>query len=498
MKMEKIEILRKLRFGERVAEEETRELSHYFVETDQWNQTFNGNVDIIYGNKGSGKSAIYTLLSDKRTELFDRNILLITAENPRGATVFRNLTIDPPVSENEFIGLWKLYFITLIADAFSDYGIQNANTNSLKSLLESEGLIKGDKTLSSLLNAVINYVKRLFRPSSLENSVTIDPSGSYQYTNRIIFDEPSSKDEVGGAVSVDNLFNLANTALKMSNYNVWIALDRLDVAFAENSELEKNALRALFKVYSDLKSFENIKLKIFLRIDIWQKIVDSGFREASHITKQLTLTWNKTAVLNLIMRRLLQNEEFLDYYSIDKDQILSSSERQEFLFYDVFPNQVDIGSRKPKTLDWMLSRTSDGTRNYSPREMIHLLNSLLRSEIQRIELGSLNKNGKELFSSVTFKTALIEVSKVRLEQTLYAEFPDTKTFISKLKGQKASQSYDSLSQIWEIEKEETVKVVKKLIEIGFFEQRGDQKDPELWTPFLYRDALELIQGSADN
>jgi hypothetical protein len=85
------------------------ELAKYFVETDQWNRIFRGEIDIIQGDKGAGKSAIYSLLVAKTNELFDKNILLITAEQPRGATVFRDLVSDPPTSENEFISLWKLY-----------------------------------------------------------------------------------------------------------------------------------------------------------------------------------------------------------------------------------------------------------------------------------------------------------------------------------------------------------------------------------------------------
>ncbi|MFN9989127.1 MAG: hypothetical protein ACK549_02590, partial [Cyanobacteriota bacterium] len=53
-------------FGRRVAEEEIDELASYFAETDQ---AFSGDIDIVYGAKGSGKSALYSLLLSKRSEL---------------------------------------------------------------------------------------------------------------------------------------------------------------------------------------------------------------------------------------------------------------------------------------------------------------------------------------------------------------------------------------------------------------------------------------------
>ena len=74
--MQRIELLRKLSFGARVAEEETAELAKYFVETDQWNRIFRGDIDVIRGDKGAGKSAIYSLLVTKTNELFDKKILL--------------------------------------------------------------------------------------------------------------------------------------------------------------------------------------------------------------------------------------------------------------------------------------------------------------------------------------------------------------------------------------------------------------------------------------
>ena len=62
-----------------------------------------------YGPKGSGKSALYSLLIARRNQLFDKGVLVTPGENPRGTPAFRALVTDPPASEREFIALWKLY-----------------------------------------------------------------------------------------------------------------------------------------------------------------------------------------------------------------------------------------------------------------------------------------------------------------------------------------------------------------------------------------------------
>jgi hypothetical protein len=39
-------------------------------------------------------------------------------------------------------------------------------------------------------------------------------------------------------------------------------------------------------------------------------------------------------------------------------------------------------------------------------------------------------------------------------------------------------------------------VASDLAEVGFFERRGTtREDPNYWVPFLYRDALNMIQGT---
>ena len=80
---DKHQLLQSVSFGQRIAEDEVDDIASYFVETDQWKRIYSGAVDIVYGPKGSGKSAIYSLLMGRTSELFDRGIVVAAAENPR-------------------------------------------------------------------------------------------------------------------------------------------------------------------------------------------------------------------------------------------------------------------------------------------------------------------------------------------------------------------------------------------------------------------------------
>ena len=62
---------------------------------------------------------------------------------------------------------------------------------------------------------------------------------------------------------------------------------------------------------------------------------------------------------------------------------------------------------------------------------------------------------------------------------------------------KPRNQFPSLAQIWTVLEETALNRARALVEIGFFEERGWQDRPEFWVPFLYRDALEMVQGTAD-
>ena len=54
--MNKRDVLAAITFGHRIAEDEVDTLISYFVETDQWRKVISGQVDVVYGPKGSGKA----------------------------------------------------------------------------------------------------------------------------------------------------------------------------------------------------------------------------------------------------------------------------------------------------------------------------------------------------------------------------------------------------------------------------------------------------------
>ncbi len=197
-----------------------------------------------------------------------------------------------------------------------------------------------------------------------------------------------------------------------------------------------------------------------------------------------------------MIRRAIQSAQVLQYVGMTEEEALSSARQEEFI-NRLFPDQVDSGANRSKTIDWILNRITDGSGLPAPRELIHFLNTMREEEMKGIELGASEGDENTLFGRQAIKNALPEVSRVRLEQTLYAEYPDLRPYISALEREKSTQLVGSLSKIWHVDEAKASSIAEQLTEVGFFEKTGEKDSPSYRVPFLYRPALDLVQGAAD-
>src|SRR5688500_7819263 len=193
--MERLALLKELSFGTQVAEDEVASLQEYFVRPEQWSRIARGDVDIVRGEKGAGKSALYLLLNKNKDDLFDRNILIVSGENPRGTTVFKDLISDPPASEREFVVLWKLYILVLVCHQMREYDINDSRIQSVYGALEEQGLLERELNLAGLLRAAQSLARRLLSNTRVEYEAPLDqttgtPTG---IIGRLSLAEPSSE-----------------------------------------------------------------------------------------------------------------------------------------------------------------------------------------------------------------------------------------------------------------------------------------------------------------
>lgn len=500
MALDKRSVVEDISFGGRTAEEESGHLARYFVETEQWRKVWQDEVDIVFAPKGGGKSAIYSMLVSRDGDLFDRGVVLVPGENPTGATAFEPIQDDPPTSETEFIRIWRLYFLVLLVEELERYDVKSETLRHVRETLASVGLTRGVQPKRTIIVRVREALGKVFSPKSVEAGMTVDSATGQitGFTGKLTFEEPTAEQEQAGIASVDRLYEDLNDVLEDEDLHVWLIIDRLDVAFTSSPDLEANALRALFRVYRLIEPLSQLRLKIFLRTDIWSEITEGGFRETSHITRDLTLQWGRANLMKLIVQRLIQSDRLRDAIGVaSPEEVIASSSAQEDFFDKTFPKQVDAGEKKPKTFDWALSRTQDGKAVSAPRELIHLFTVVRNQQLDRLETGVASIPEDVYFEAQSFREAQPEVSETRLHKTIYAEYPWSKPWLEALRGQRTLQNIHSLESIWRTDTAETRERIRRLVDAGFFEQRGSIAQRTYWVPFLYRPALELVQGTAD-
>jgi hypothetical protein len=210
--MDKKDALMNTNFGRRVAEEEGDALKSYFVQTEQWRRIIAGDVDVVYGPKGSGKSAIYSLLqTEYETLRTQRRIVVIAAENPRGTPAFRDLVDDPPASEDEFRDLWKLYFLSLLANYMRrNYEVTKTSDTDASKVIEQlvgAGLLApSSMNLRAMLKAALDYVRQ--RGVALEGGAEMEPAtGAPKFTAKVTLGQPTVAQQSMGFESADDLIH---------------------------------------------------------------------------------------------------------------------------------------------------------------------------------------------------------------------------------------------------------------------------------------------------
>jgi hypothetical protein len=165
-------------------------------------------------------------------------------------------------------------------------------------------------------------------------------------------------------------------------------------------------------------------------------ILRGGFREASYISSQMTISWDEASLLNLVIRRAIHNKALREFYAVEVQEVLADRGRQVELFYRIFPRRVP-SKDQARSFEWILQNTCDGSRRNSPRELIHLLSVAQRLQLRRTEIGLAPPDGESLFESPSLQRALAEVSRVRFEQTLRAEYPQLRESMQPLENKKA-------------------------------------------------------------
>jgi hypothetical protein len=357
----------------------------------------------------------------------------------------------------------------------------------LEELLKRTGLLSADDSPRTVFSAIVNLWRRITNPAAAEVRTEITAAGLPVVTPRLEFDATTPSATEQQIVPHDDALALLNDVLKDIDLTLWLVLDRLDEAFAGMPAAEIPALRALLRTYLDLSPYEHVELKLFVRRDLFRRIIAGGFVNLTHVNaKKVEIEWDEDSLAHLLFRRVSESTSFVQAAGLDAGN-------QQALFDALLPEQIDAGGRKPNTWRWMMSRIRDGNDVKPPRNLIDLLKKTQEHQIRREEREHNEFTpGVPLLNSESFKVGLRALSTERVEDTLIAEAGEQAGLIERFRNGKAEHNEESLSEQLSLTGNELRDAIRFLREIGLLEPFAATYK----IPMLYRDGLNITQGKA--
>ncbi len=414
--------------------------------------------------------------------------MVIACEHASENPIFEELGKDTSKSEEDFRIIWKLYYISLLGNIIRENCCETKEAKEIVIELEKYRLIPIKGIKGALLN-VKQYFEQYIKNPDITIAIPDGPSVNYSTAIPSEHESQMKNIDINATITkIDNV--IGNAKLK-----IWLLFDRLDVTFSQ-PVVEEPAIRALFRTYIDISKFQNIKLKIFLRDDIWERITRrEGFREQSHITRSVTIDWDEPSLMNLLIRRVLSNECIANYLNCNVAEIFKDYKAQNKIFYKFFPLTVESGENQSKTFKWIINRIQDAKQKSAPRELIQMVNRAKEEELKLIETGQSKSENSVAFSSSCLKKAYSLVSKTKVE-TFFAEYADLRFALEAFKFGKSVYSGELLvKKLTKSAKKINLPVediIQRLIDIGFLQETDKGESYKI--PFLFKPYLKIKQG----
>jgi hypothetical protein len=483
----KAEILRNLYLGGRVAEQDDL-LFRCFIRHPVLNELVRDRCDIVLGAKGAGKSSLWKeMVSHQATYPDLKGVILRLVTNATGDPEFRDVleAISKDNIEDEALRVgWRIYLL----------GQFWAGAEA--SLSDSEDKKKLSKSFQKygLTIAESSTIKQAFAFAFAKACTLSEVSLKWKEGFAVKFDDAALRaGQTAAGIPFNQLIDDLDGLLALDGQRVWLVLDRLDELTIGNEAAENAILKGLLLAFRDISDRKNLRAKIFLRDDVYDRVTSLGhFPALTHVRSRASrpISWGIEDLLHLTTRRLVESAEVVALAGVSAD--ISSPQARRTLFYALFPDKVDKG-RAAEGFKWICDRITDGNNVVTPRDLLAVLDNARLHQIEFLERGEAQVSRAHLFSEESLRRGVRDAARDNLETRIFAEYPDLRDPIEKFRNQKADQNEVTLENVlgptWR-------EIVARLKRVGVIYERTRQ-NVHMWTvPFLYSNALDIRRGAA--
>lgn len=300
--------LQRINFGDIEANDD-RLLFDSVCKTASVIEFINGNKNIVLGEKGTGKTALFRLIKDNKLKFNQnngyKNIIIPVEDNFQYKNIKSKILkiIDSKDEDSifKYQVVWELFFFQKIVSK-----IEKSNITLTTEIRKAVDLCNKFFNTSQIENLI--KTKTTFGIKLYDTPTTILPD--LYFSNEPVVTEKDSKvDSLEKLeIDLDHFKNEINLFLIENDLNVIIIIDRLDEFVSKTDQkTQLEMLEALITVEREYGRFSNIELKIFLRDDLFKQLNFEGIGYDKVISKKVDLKWNPEKIREFIAKRIYAN-----------------------------------------------------------------------------------------------------------------------------------------------------------------------------------------------
>lgn len=289
-----------------------------------------GKKNVVLGEKGTGKTAIFRLIKEEKLKFNAKNgftnLLIPIADNFQYRNikdkVLKLVNTGNPDDNFKYQVVWELFIFYKIMQQ-----IQSTNLQLTSVLKEAKGLLdnifSGNGLESFLKNKKTLGVKLYDTPTSILPDIYFTSEPVVQAKEI----KESSVEKL--EIDLDKYKNEINTFLIHNELNVIILIDRLDEFVSQSiAEIQLKLLQALISVEREYETLSNIEIKFFLRDDLFKQLSFEnigGYDKV--ISKKIDLSWSAENIREFIAKRIYSNYKHV--FKISSLKVLVDTESLE-------------------------------------------------------------------------------------------------------------------------------------------------------------------------
>lgn len=425
-RVDRRKVIESLNFPEREAKAiAANDFESFFQKTSDFDKFLDDARWVVRGRKGTGKSTLFHLFVEHKNNAIKRargrleGVDILPGHGPSPVSVFRPTTDvfeeiqrDLIKRQHDWLSFWRAYAIVRIFVSRPD-------------LIDALPRDIGSKTLR-------DYLKQNF------GKVTGSDHWKSSHTQAILglLVEPYK------GLSRDLMIDI-NNQLNSDNNKLWLLYDDLDQDIKEESQWQEDALGGLLRLAYDSNNqdLHNIRFKIFLREDIWNKLV---FTNKSHFSepRTLLLQWKIEDFLRLAYRLVTGgSSEFraiaLREFPLTDSEVDSAGEEDlRKVLVPLWGLRQEKG-KNATVAKWVYNRLTDAQGNTYPRSLTVLLHNAREEELRTFN----NKQPPtdRLLSPRSMQLGL-ETASVERVNALKNEYPLIRPFLEDIENNQTLRS----------------------------------------------------------